>query len=133
MFVVVGYSAACLLLPCIVLCESLSQKLVILFSDVLLSVGNVILYPLAVHIHGDENSVVVFDYPLVYPKGNGERLADYLTHSMIPPSFVAAIYLCGAAIFWCLILGLFFRLQSIRLYSIDILLRPAALCFTIRH
>ena len=73
MFVVVGYSAACLLLPCIVLCESLSKKLVILFSDVLSAVGNVILYPFAIHILGDENSVVVFDYPLVYPKGNGER------------------------------------------------------------
>ena len=108
MFVVVGYSAACLRLPSIVLCESLSKKLVILFSDVLSAVGNVILYPFAVHILGDENSVVVFDYPLVYPKGNGERLAVYLTHSMIPPSFVAAIYLCGAAIFWCLISGYFF-------------------------
>ena len=84
MFVVVGYSAACLLLPSIVLCECLSKKLVILFSDVLSAVGNVILYPFAVHILGDENSVVVFDYPLVYPKGNGERFA---------------IYLCGAAIF----------------------------------
>ena len=29
--------------------------------------------------------------------------------------------------------ALIFRLQSIRLYSIAILLRPAALCFTIRH
>ena len=74
----------------------------------------------------DDNSVVVFDYPLVYPKGNGERLAVYLTHSLITTSFVAAIYLCGAAIFWCLILGLFFRLQSIRLYSIAILLRTAS-------
>ena len=77
------------------------------FSDVLSAVGNVILYPFAVHILGDENSVVVFDYPLVYPKGNRERLAVYLTHSMIPPSFVAAVYLCGAAIFWRLILGYF--------------------------
>ena len=84
MFVVVGYSAACLRLPSTVLCESLSKKLVILFSDVLSAVGNVILYPFSVHILGDENSVVVFDYPLVYPKGNGERFA---------------IYLCGAAIF----------------------------------
>ena len=63
MFVVVGYSATCLFLPSIVLCESLSKKLVILFSDVLSAVGNVILYPFAVHILGDENSVVVFDYP----------------------------------------------------------------------
>ena len=63
MFVVVGYSAACLFLPSIVLCESLSKKLVILFSDVLSAVGNIILYPFAVHILGDENSVVVFDYP----------------------------------------------------------------------
>ena len=115
MLVVVGYSAACLLLPSIVLCECLSKKLVILFSDVLSAVGNVILYLFSVHVLGDENSVVVLDYPLVYPKGNGERIYVYLTHSMIPPSFVAAIYLCGAAIFWCLISGLFFRLQSIRL------------------
>ena len=50
MFVVVGYSAACLRLPSIVLCESLSKKLVILFSDVLSAVGNVILYPFSVHI-----------------------------------------------------------------------------------
>ena len=47
----------------------------------------------------DDNSVVVFDYPLVYPKGNGERLAVYLTHSLITTSFVAALYRCGAAIF----------------------------------
>ena len=99
MFVVVGYSAACLFLPSVVLCESLSKKLVILFSYILSAVGNVILYPFAVHILGDENSVVVFDYPLVYPKGNGERLAVYLTHSQTLPSFVDDIYLCSAAIF----------------------------------
>ena len=68
----------------------------------------------------------MFDYPLVYPKGNGERLAVYLAYSHTLLSFVAAIYLCGAAIFWCLILGQFFRFQSIRLYSIAILLRPAS-------
>lgn len=32
-------------------------------------IGNVILHPFAVHIPGDENTVV-FDYPRVYPKGN---------------------------------------------------------------
>ena len=69
------------------------------FSDVLSAVGNVILYPFSVHIFDNENSVVVFDYPLVYPKGNGERLAVYLTHSLITTSFVAALYRCGAAIF----------------------------------
>ena len=85
-----------------------------------------ILHPFIVHIFSNENSVVVFDYPLVYPKGNRERTAVYLTHCQIPLLYAAAIYLCGAAIIWCLILGLFFRLQSIRLYSIAILLRPAS-------
>ena len=70
MFVVVGYSAACLFLPSVILCESLSKKLIILFSDVLSAVGNVILHPFAVHILDYDNSVVMFDYPLVYPKVN---------------------------------------------------------------
>ena len=94
--------------------------------------SNVIPHSFAVHILGDENSVVVSDYPLVYPKVIWECLAIYLTHSQTLPSFVAAIYLGGAAIF-SLDFGLFFLLQSIKLYSIAILLRPAALCFTIRH
>ena len=35
--------------------------------------------------------------------------------------------------FMVFVFGLFLLLQSIKLYSIAILLRPAALCFTIRH
>ena len=65
-------------------------------------------HPFAVHILGDENSVVVFDYPLVYPKENGELLAVYLTHSSVPALVAAALYLISAAIFWRLILGYFF-------------------------
>ena len=99
MFVVVGYSAAGLSLPSVVFGESLPEKLVVLFSDVRSAVGNVVLHPFAVHILGNENSVVVFDYPLVYPKGNRERFPIYLTHSSVPPSFAAALYLCGGTIF----------------------------------
>ena len=41
-------------------------------------------------------------------KGNGERLAVYLTHSSVSPLYAAALYLCGAAILGCLISVCFF-------------------------